>query len=457
MLPTPLMTDPDRAWAPFEPDRDGPWDRPRAAHLHRRAGFAAPWEALGRDLHDGPTASIDRLLAGESTSVDGQPAAEFEASADAMSRGLGASGGLATLQASWLYRMILTPHPLRERLALFWHGHFATSDAKVNDLNLMAGQNALIRAHALGSFRALLDGMARDPAMLTWLDATSNRKAHPNENFAREVMELFTLGRGPYTEQDVREAARAYTGAFVSGEGYREVPSQHDEGSKTIFGRSGPFRGDDVARLLLDRPECAEFLARKLFRLFVSEVDAPSPALIAPLAGALRDADYDVKAPVGLILRSRLFHDPAMRRRRVKSPVEFAVGAIRALEITCPTVSATALAGACAKMGQGLYAPPSVAGWEGGPAWINTSATLARSNLALALASTTDREFGKRLDPSALASRRDGGADPAGFFAELLVQDALDEALRARVAALAKGDARAAIGLILTAPEFQLA
>ncbi len=459
MEPSPPRSDPDRAWSPYVPARDGAWDRARVAHLHRRAGFAPCWATLERDVQDGPSASIDRVLAGEARSVDGQPAAAFDAFADAMAAGVGVSGGLPTLQAAWFHRMFLTPHPLLERLTLFWHGHFATSDAKVRDAGMMAAQHALIRTHALGSFRDLLDGMARDPAMLTWLDATTNRKGHANENFAREVMELFTLGRGQYTERDVQEAARAYTGSIVTGGQSREVASQHDGGAKTIFGQTGTFRLEDMTRLLLDHPSCAGFLCGKLYRLLVSDAETPTPALLAPLARAYRDSDYDVKVPVGLILRSRLFHDPATRRKRVKGPVEFAVGAVRALEIVRPTVSARALSEACARMGQALFAPPSVAGWEGGQAWINTTALLARSNLALAFLSASDAAFGKRLDPGALAARngRGGGGDVAAFYADLLVQDGFGAALRERLTTAAKGEPARAVELVLTSPEFQLA
>jgi uncharacterized protein (DUF1800 family) len=460
-----LMTDPERAWAPFEPSAGDPWDLARVAHLHRRAGFSASWAVLQRDLRNGPEASIDRLLEGEPTGGDGTPAREFAALLDGMAARLGPSGNLARLQGIWLYRMIFTPHPLLERMTLFWHDHFATSNAKVNNPALMQRQNAVLRAHALGDFRRLLGAMGTDPAMLAWLDATVNRKAHPNENYAREVMELFTLGRGHYTEKDVQEAARAYTGRFVVGDGFREVPAQHDDGPKTILGRTGALRGDDVDRILLEQPACAEFLCGKLFGLFVSEVDPPSAGLIAPLAEALRASDYDLRVPVAMILRSRLFFDPAARRRRVKGPVEFAVGTIRAMEVLRPTVSAEALAEACGRMGQNLYAPPSVAGWDGGPAWINTTSMLARSNFVLALLSATDAIFGKRLDPRALAGRH-AGTEPdevTRFFIELLVQDAFDARVRDRVVAASAraadpaAAAREAATLVLTAPEYQLA
>ena len=452
-----LFNDPERAWSPFEPSPEAPWDLPRVAHLHRRAGFAAPWGVLERDRRDGPGASVDRLLNGEPKTVDGRPAAEFDDLLDAMALQLAPSAELTRLQGIWLYRMIFTPSPLRERMTLFWHNHFATSHAKVKNSELMQRQNALFRTHALGRFGDLLAAIGQDPAMLIWLDSTANRKGHPNENYAREVMELFSLGRGRYTEKDIREAARAFTGWFVIRDRFQEVPTQHDDGEKSILGRSGRFRGEDVPAILLDQPACAEFLCGKLFRAFVSETEGPPPELIAPLAKAFRASGYDVKALVGMILRSNLFFAPEVRRRRVKGPVEFTIGTLRALEVLKPTVPADAVAEACARMGQSLYAPPSVAGWDGGPAWANSATLLARANFGLALLSDQDAKLGKRCDVQALAARHGATTprDAASFLIDLLTQDAFDPKLRERVTAAPKPKDAAA--LVLTAPEYQLA
>jgi uncharacterized protein (DUF1800 family) len=283
--------------------------------------------------------------------------------------------------------------------------------------------------------------------MLVWLDCVANRKAHPNENYAREVMELFALGRGAYTEKDVQEAARAFTGAFIQGDRFHEVAVQHDDGAKTILGQTGPFRGDDVARILLEQSACAQFLARKLFAHFVSEVDEPSDDLLAPIAEAYRSSGYDTTVPVAMILRSQLFHDPEIRRRRVSSPVEFTVGTIRSLEILSPTVSADALADATVQMGQGLFSPPSVAGWDGGTAWINTTTAIARTNFILGLVADATR-----LKADALPAKYSIG-DPAKFYVDLLVQDAFEPAVRERLRGLPSEVAT----LVLTAPEYQLA
>ncbi|MEA2630779.1 MAG: hypothetical protein QOE66_998 [Chloroflexota bacterium] len=467
MTTSPLLTDPVRAWAPFEPTRDDPWDLARVAHLHRRAGFAAPWGVLERDRRDGLDTSVERLLDGEPATADGRPAASFDALLDGMARQLADSASLARLQGIWLYRMVFSGHPLRERMTLFWHNHFATSNTKVNNTGLMQRQNDLFRAHALGLFPALLAAIGKDPAMLIWLDASANRKARPNENYAREVMELFTLGRGHYSERDVQEAARAFTGWFVQRDRFRAIAMQHDDGEKTILGHTGRFGGDDIPAILLEQPACAGFLCTKLVRYFLTETDPVTPELVDPLAKEFRASGYEVRVPLRTILRSALFHDRAMRRRRVKCPVEYAVGTIRALEVVKPTVQADALAEACTRMGQGLYAPPSVAGWEWGPAWANSTTLLNRANLSLALLSDEDAALGRRCDPLALARKYDASTPEQGaeFLIDLLVQDAFDRPIRRRVVAkaLAKakddpgGALREAATLVLTAPEYQLA
>lgn len=457
-----LWNDPKRAWEEYKPSQDRPWDRARVHHLHRRAGFLPGWGEVDRDLKQGPAASIDQLLNGESTSRDGQQAAAFETFQDAMAARLAPGSVGDRLAGLWLYRMIFTPHPLRERMTLFWHNHFATSNAKVQNPSLMQRQNNLLRTHALGDFKELLAEIGKDPAMLIWLDSTANRKSHPNENYAREVMELFTLGRGHYSEKDIQEAARAFTGWFVVRDQFSELKAQHDVGPKTVLGKTGSFDGDDIPPILLEQPACSEFLARKLFRQFVSEVDEPPSALLAPLAARLRSSGYDIKAAVAMILRSNLFHDDSCRRRRVKSPAEFAVGIVRALGIFKPTVSAEGLAKACTGMGQTLFAPPSVAGWDGGPAWINTTTLLARSNLALGIASKDDAPFGNRVDLAKLAETH-GASKPkdiAAFYVDLLAPDGFGGDVRERlikdVVASKTDPAREAATLVMTAPEFQL-
>jgi uncharacterized protein (DUF1800 family) len=222
-----------QAWSSYRPCEAAPWDMRRVVHLHRRAGFAATWRELHRDL-DGPDAAVERLLRGVAY-TSGVPD-DF----DVMSRVIGdaavASDNADRLKAWWIYRMLFGPDPLTERLALVWHDHFATSNLKVNDLTMMRRQNELFREFGRAPFGELLTPVAHDPAVLVWLDAPANRKGHANENLAREIMELFTLGIGHYTEEDIKEAARALTGWSVVGGEFREIAAHHDDGEKTLFG-----------------------------------------------------------------------------------------------------------------------------------------------------------------------------------------------------------------------------
>jgi uncharacterized protein (DUF1800 family) len=287
------------------------------------------------------------------------------------------------LRAWWLYTMMYTLHPLREKLVLFWHNHFATSIAKVRRTTLMFDQNCVLRTHANGKFGPYLLAMSKDPAMLEYLDSNSNVKAHPNENYAREVMELFSLGVGNYTEKDVREGARAFTGWHTDGDGYDFDASFHDDGPKTILGHSGAWNGDDVVRILLEQPACARFLVRKLYRFFVNETTNPPDRLLEPLAEQFRKTEGDTGAVVRTILSSRHFFSESAFRQRVKSPVEFVLGAVRAT--TDGAVSQQVLVTRLDAMGQNLFEPPNVKGWPGGTAWLNSSTLVARQNFAQAL------------------------------------------------------------------------
>src|SRR5690242_20107468 len=293
--------DPKGLWAPYAPTDDAPWDRRRVVHLHRRAGFAATWGEIRRDLKEGPKASIDRLLTGEAR-ADGVPK-DF---ADAAALLAGNAGDPGRLKAWWVYRMLFGPDPLTERLALMWHNHFATSIAKVNDAGAMRRQNEVFRDLARAPFGKLLAAVAHDPALLLWLDAPANRAGHPNENLARELMELFTLGIGHYTEADVKEAARALTGWTVAGGKFYAEPSRHDDGDKTILGRKGEWTGDDLVKILLEQPATAGRLASRLCEEFMGE-GAAGAAAVKALADGLREHDLDVGWGVETVLRSRAF------------------------------------------------------------------------------------------------------------------------------------------------------
>jgi hypothetical protein len=266
MNDNPKAADAGNLWCPYTPSKETPWDLRRVVHLHRRAGFAATWSEIQRDLKDGPGPSIERLLSGTSRS-QGVPA-EFEQTAALL---LDTATDWGRLKAWWIYRMLFGPDPLGERLALLWHNHFATSAVKIKDLGVMRRQNELFRTLGRKPFGELLDAVVRDPAILIWLDASANRKEHPNENLARELMELFTLGIGHYTEKDVKEGARALTGWTVAEGKFREAADQHDTGEKTILGRKGSWKGDDFVRFMLESPATAERLAWRLCELLMGE------------------------------------------------------------------------------------------------------------------------------------------------------------------------------------------
>ena len=280
------------------------------------------------------------------------------------------------LRAWWVQEMLATPSPLTERMTLFWHNHFVSSQQKVRFARLMYAQNATLRAHALGSFATLLHAASKEPAMLIYLDVAQSRRGQPNENFAREVMELFTLGEGQYTEQDIKEAARAFTGWSVDRESgqYLFRPGLHDPGVKTVLGRAGRFDGDAVLDVILARPQTSEYITAKLWREFVGS--EPDPAEVKRIAALFRGRDYDIKAALRALLLTDAFWAADQRGTLVKSPVELVVGTLRQLELT--PAEAMPFAVAAAGMGQNLFSPPNVKGWPGGDAWINSNTLLAR-------------------------------------------------------------------------------
>jgi uncharacterized protein (DUF1800 family) len=288
-------------------------------------------------------------------------------------------GRALELRAWWFAEMLTTPSPLTEKMTLFWHNHFVSAQQKVRIAHLMYRQNQVLRGHALGNFRAMLHAIARDPAMLIYLDTAGSRSEAPNENFAREVMELFTLGEGHYTEHDVKEAARTVTGWAVNRDTGEAVfrPRQHDGGVKTLFGEAGRYDMDAMLDLLLAKPETAEFICAKLWKEFVSP--APDPAEIRRLASVFRGADYEIRPLLKAMLASDAFYAEANRGTLVKSPVDLLVGTLREFrfQINEPAPFVAALR----QLGQDLFNPPNVKGWPGGDAWINSSSLLGRKQI----------------------------------------------------------------------------
>jgi hypothetical protein len=395
-LPPLDQLDPVLAWQPWQPSRDDPWGRKWAAHLYRRAAFGPGRAELLEAERLGPEGTLDLLLRGRPqadevlpTLVDG---GRLAAARDAYA----SFGDGEQIRGWWLYCMLQGGHPLREKLTLFWHNHFATSIAKVQSAPLMYRQNCLLRSHALGKFGPFLQAISRDGAMLVWLDSNRNVKGKPNENYARELMELFSLGVGNYTEADIREAARAFTGWHTDGKGFAFNAGSHDADPKTVLGQTGTWDGGDVVRLVLEQPAAARFLVRKLYHFLISEKAVPPDALLEPLCASFRKSDYDIAALVRTMLASRHFYSDYAFRQRVKGPVEYVLGAVQAVyrrydekEADYRPLPQQVLVDRLSAMGQSLFAPPNVKGWPGGPAWLNTSTVLERDNFAADLAMGT--------------------------------------------------------------------
>jgi uncharacterized protein (DUF1800 family) len=450
-------------WAPYEPTPSDPWDLRKVAHLHRRAGFGATWGELQRDLRDGPAAAVDRLLRPPEMTDDERQIEEI------LRQGVLDASDPERLKAWWLYRMLYGPDPLREKLTLFWHGHFATSNRKVQSLAFMLRQNELFRRRAFDRFGDLLADVCSDPAMLVWLDGGNSKKEKPNENFAREFLELFTLGLGHYTEQDIRQAARAFTGWVEDRQGdfpprrqFHYDRTQFDDGEKTFLKQTGPWQAADIVRITLEQPACAEFLCRKLYRFLVSETTEPSSELLAPLAEELRANGYSVGHVVGIVLRSRHFYEAAAWRARLKGPVEFSAGLVRVLEVPRADVNLLALAVACERQGQELFYPPNVKGWDGGRTWLTSTTMLERGNWVSDVVWGNVNLGLKPYDPLEWAERQ--GLPPgraAAALIDLLLQGDLDTRARAlaeRAAGAGTADGlRKALQLVLNTPDFHLA
>jgi uncharacterized protein (DUF1800 family) len=435
------------------------------AFLYRRAAFGARPAELDAAVGRGYAASVDALLAARAT-VD----AKLEAppsfaplpkpGSDTQARATYAKtirDQATTLAGWWVRRMVATDDPFTEKLTFFWHGHFATSVAKVHSSAMMLAQNQIFRASGLGPFDALTLAAAHDPAMLVWLDAGQNSKAHPNENFARELMELFTLGIGNYSENDVREAARAFTGWRVdrARTGFQLAAAQHDDGTKTVLGKTGTLSGEDVIALVTHEPASARWVCGRLFSRFASstgpDTNPAGDAMLAAYGPAL-----DVGAAVRAMLLSPAF--PATRGKLVPQPVDYVVTAMRALGLRVapadPATEASGAAGsgalgqqavlaALAGLGEVPFDPPSVGGWPSGAAWLTTASTQVRARFAAAAAAAADL--------SSIADEPAGSR--ADAVAHLLAVDGWTARTRAALAAAGGNPARQ-VALALASPEY---
>lgn len=408
--------------------RGGSFGEREARHLLNRAGFGGPPQEVSKLATMGLEEAVDSLVDFHNTPMLPVREDEFdkdivrptneeeraeirrarergdEAAIDRFRREIQARQRsdrrqMAAIQEWWMQRMIQTPRPLEEKLTLFWHGHFATNYRGTQDSYHMFMQNQLFRANAAGNFADLCFGIIRDPAMLRYLNNDRNRRQAPNENLARELMELFTLGEGNmYTEQDIREGARALTGYTFYDDDFVFREHWHDPQPKTIFGRTGNFDGDDFVRLILSQPIVSEFICMKLYRFFVNDQPEPLPGdaqqFVVALAGELRKNEYQLRPVLKTLFKSQHFYDQRHRAGLIKSPVQLIVQLLRALELTpgelMPWVRTAGT------MGQMVFYPPSVKGWDVGRTWINTSTLFARQNAVIRLLHQHPPDEGRR-------------------------------------------------------------
>jgi hypothetical protein len=490
----------DVSLAPISAERFGPAE---ARHLLSRAGFG-PDRRLARELVDlGPRGAVEALLAGgDDSGLPGPPGGPdirrpFTAEEQRAYREALASGDPQLqrrarearqqfdrddrqmhkdLQAWWLERMIRTASPMREFQTLLWHGHFATAYQPVRDAWLMYQQNEMFRRYGLESFETLARGIVRDPAMIKYLNNHQNRKGEPNENLARELMELFTLGEGQYREGDIREGARALTGFTYDDNDFDFDERRHDDGNKSILGRKGRFDGDDFVGILLRHLACARFVALKLYRHYVADVsdrfEDLSPrhkSVVDAMAKRLRADGYALRPTLVELLSSRHFYDPEVVGRKIKSPAQVVVGTARALGT--PDRSMARLHEGMRLMGQSLFDPPSVAGWGVGRSWINTSTLFARQNLCVYMLTGKNpgrswNKDGTNYDPTALVADLDvtRPAEVAGVLLDDLVGTHVGVDRRSAAVAFLVGDGGPVtrdrllgfLTLVTAMPEYQL-
>jgi uncharacterized protein (DUF1800 family) len=481
------------------------WNFTTAAHLLNRAGFGGPPAEVETLLAMGPEQAVSWLVdyekihdpASDPAWAKPDPArqeriAAIRSAPEEQRKTLQQEEQrlqrerMMELRGWWLERMAKGPRPLQEKLTLFWHGHFATSVEKVREAYFMWRQNELFRRLAAGNWLELMIEAGKDPAMLIWLDQAQSRKDHPNENFAREVMELFALGEGHYAERDITEAARALTGWSLDRPSERFVyrPGAHDEGTKTVLGRTGNLNAEEVIDQIVMQPQATLYINAKLWNFFAGE--SPAPGLNSALAEVFHQSGNTFKPVLRAMFLSEEFYEPSLIRNQVKSPVQWLVNTVRVLEceLPPPIVSANLLR----SLGQDLFAPPNVKGWDGGLAWITTNNLLARYNeartlvqgdlsIAAGLADAQKPNQARRIQ-NQMRNLRMGGVKVEKILTEQerTDKDALVAALEKRLlqgklkaqqektlrefldskSNLAASDIRDAIRLVMSTPEYQL-
>jgi uncharacterized protein (DUF1800 family) len=358
--------DPQWAWEPWVATNESPWDKPTIHYLYRRIGFGISASEAQRKVEAGVDATFDRIFSPTSD-------AEYESTSSSIAKSILAGGNLRQLSVGWLHRILNTPNPLVEKMTLFWHGHFATGADKVNDIYAMQQQNETLRKYALGSFAQMVHDISKDPAMLIYLDSAYNRKAHPNENYARELMELFCMGEGNYSEKDVQELARCFTGWEVRRLQFRFNRFQHDTDSKSLLSTKDIESGEQAIDIVLNHEATPKFIIKKLFKFFIADEPTPSDRLLEPLVKQFRDDDLQIAPVLRRMLSSNMLFSELARNRKIQL-----------------------LSEGLTQMGQSLYFPPNVKGWDGGRAWINSSTLVARANAMHRLVHDGNTRFDKQ-------------------------------------------------------------
>ncbi len=454
---------PNRVETSLTQIRDEDFGYAQARHLLLRAGFGGTDEQIRTLAQWGPEAAVDHLLDYQDIPAQGdapdvfdsniiRPRSQAEQREIQRARQAGDENVLSRfrtmrqqaqradrnqmrkIQRWWITRMIQTPRPFEEKMTLFWHGHFATNYRGIEDSYHMYAQNRMLRHYAIGNFADLLRGIIRDPAMLRYLNNNQNRKRSPNENLARELMELFSLGEGNYTERDIKDGAKALTGFTYQDDTFFYDKNTHDNTTKHILGVTGNLDADGFVSAILRSQACAPFICAKLYKFFVADIPTDVKALKGPartvvrkMSTMLQQQHYELKPVIRRLFLSRHFYDPSVMGTKIKSPAELVVGSIRSLN--APPRNISIIADAMDRMGQSVFLPPSVKGWDGGRSWINTSTLFVRQNTLVYM--LTGRQANRnfidrthydptRLVPSMNDPRLDGNPPPELIANELL-------------------------------------
>jgi len=432
----------------LQPLVPGAWDLAKARHLLNRAGFGVPHSLAVRLSEMTPEAAVDYLLNYEAIPFEFPPA-DFLVPAVTSKERYEARKGLndeerrelqqkiqreereavRKLQAWWLQRMRATSRPLEEKMALFWHGHFATSAQKVKGSEANHDLYETFRAHATGNFKTLTTKVGQSRCMLRYLDNDRSTKKQPNENWARELMELFTLGQGQYTEDDIKNSARAFTGWSSNGLSFEFKLANHDSGTKTFLGRTGNFDGWDIINILFEQPALGTFICGKLYKYFASE--EMDSAAVEALAETFRANNYELKPVLRQLFLAEAFYTPEVMGTQIKSPVQLVVKL--AHDLSLDTVPPSAMVRATATLGQDILHPPNVKGWDGNRAWINANTLLLRYNLPATLATEATKGHNQMMagggesmmmlagegDPEAMSAKAEAApADPRAVLRE---------------------------------------